>query len=309
MTNLLDLITPLNLDSERVKFFKSRTYHPTFHYLWQDENISPHFSIKAKYPLWEAIKTQNTEMIVEAASSLFEVRIEEDVLDQAIEVTKGEGKLFAGSATEIKQMFLDVFKSFDLDYQIEIVSEPGFNIRPDHNNHRLLISSDIHFEYFSMEGEVNHELVHVIRYMNAQHNGVKRSDNFLSTEEGLASWCQDHTNGDLSQVQHAMEYVGSAVGLGSSLREIFDCFVAMGMTRELAWKRASRHKFGFVDTKLPGDILKPAIYYAGSVKIDQLSTEERLRLFVGKINLAQLEQFPKYEGLWPAEKILSHFKL
>lgn len=309
MTNLLDLITPTNLESERVKFFASHSYNPIFHYIWQDDNLTPSFSIKAKYPLWDAIRTQHREEIVATASVLFGVRIEEEMLDQAIEITKGEGIRFEGSADEIKAMFMSVFDSFDIDYQIRLVDGVGFNIRPDHKNRQLLISKYIHFEYFSMEGEVNHELVHVIRYLNGRHNKIKRRDNFLSTEEGLASWCQDHTNDDLSQVQHAMEYVGSAVGIGSSLREIYDCFVAMGMSEDLAWKRASRHKFGFVDTQYPGDILKPAIYFANSQKIDALSTNERLRLFVGKINQQDLIEFPEYKGIWDGEKILAHFKL
>ncbi len=309
MTNLLDLITPTNLETERVKFLDSHTYNPTFHYTWQDEDVSPRFSIKAKYPLWEAIRTQNREEIVATASNLFGVRIEEDVLDRAVEITKGEGDRFEGSAKEIKAMFVSVFDSFNIDYQIQIVDIGGFNIRPDHKNRRLLISKDIHFEYFSMEGEVNHELVHVIRSLNGKHNKIKRRDNFLSTEEGLASWCQDHTNDDLSQVQHAMEYVGSAVGIGSSLRDIYDCFVAMGMSTDLAWKRASRHKFGFVDTEYPGDILKPAIYFANSQTIDALTSNERLRLFVGKINQQDLIEFPEYKGIWAREKIQAHFKL
>lgn len=309
MTNLLDLITPTNLEPEQVKFFDSRTYNPTFHYIWQDENITPNFSIKAKYPLWDAIRTQSMEEIVAAASNLFGVRIEEEILDQAIEITKGDGKRFNGSAEETKAKFMSAFDSFDIDYQIQLVDGAGFNIRPDHKNHRLLISKHIHFEYFSMEGEVNHELVHVIRYLNGRHNNIKRRDNFLSTEEGLASWCQDHTNDDLSQVQHAMEYIGSAVGIGSSLRDIYDCFVAMGMSMDLAWKRASRHKFGFVDTEKPGDILKPAIYFANSQKIDTLTSNERLRLFVGKINQQDLIEFPSYKGIWAGEKIQKHFKL
>ena len=81
------------------------------------------------------------------------------------------------------------------------------------------------------------------------------------------------------------------------------------MSAELSWKRASRHKFGFVDTSLAGDILKPAMYYANSAKIDNLTTNERLRLFVGKINLHQLNEYSEYIGRWPAQTLQDYFKL
>lgn len=309
MTNLIDLITPTNLQVEHDKFFATDTYSPIFHYIWQDQEINPDFTVKLKYPLWEAIKIHDHPAIVEAASKLFEVEIREDVLDRAVEITKQEGKLSTGTATELKQLFDQAFTEFGLDYTAKIVPQAGFNMRPRHETKELLISEHIQFEYFSMEAEVKHEMVHIIRYLNGKHNGIKRSERFLPTEEGLATWCHDHANNDMSQVQHAMEYVGSAVGIGSSLREIYECFCAMGMSKELSWKRASRHKFGFVDTSLPGDILKPAMYFANAEKVDRLSRDERLRLFVGKIYLDELSQYPNYKGVWPAKKLEKYFSL
>jgi hypothetical protein len=309
MTSLVDLITPINLGEEHDKFFASSTYSPIFHYIWQEQEIQPEFSVQLKYPLWEAIKLQDHTAIVEASSKLFEVQISEDVLDRAVAITKQEGQDSKGSAEEIKLLFDQAFKEFNLDYKAKIVERAGFNIRPSHTTKELLISEHIEFGYFSMEAEVKHEMVHIIRQVNGKHNGISPSQRFLPTEEGLATWCQDHANDDLSQVQHAMEYVGSAVGIGSGLREIYDCFCAMGMSKELAWKRAVRHKFGFVDTSLPGDILKPAMYFANAKKVDKLNQEERLRLFVGKINLEEMANHQLYIGQWSHNKIINYFNL
>jgi hypothetical protein len=309
MTSLVDLITPTNLREEHDKFFASSTYSPIFHYIWQDQSIEPEFSIKLKYPLWDAIKQQDHPTIIEAASKLFEVEIQEDVLDRAVAITKQDGQASSGSATDLKLLFDQAFKEFDLDYEAKIVERSGFNIRPSHATKELLISEYIEFGYFSMDAEVKHEMVHVIRQVNGKHNGITPSQRFLPTEEGLATWCQDHTNNDLSQVQHAMEYVGSAVGIGSGLREIYDCFCAMGMSKELAWKRAARHKFGFVDTSIPGDILKPAMYFANAEKVDKLSQDEKLRLFIGKINMDEFQVHQAYQGVWNSDKIKNYFNI
>lgn len=310
MTNLLDLITPTNLDIERDKFFASNTYNPTFRYIWQDKSIVPNFSIKAKYPLWEAIRVQDHLAITSAASKFFEVNIEDNVLNRAQEHADIKGKGSTGSAEEYKRLMEEALSSFSLDdIRVVITDESGFNSRPNHKDQTLIVSKYIHFEYFSMEGGVHHEFVHILRYQNGKFNEIERSQHFLPTEEGLASWCQDNTNDDNGLAQHAMEYVASGVGQRGSLRDVYNCMRDYGMSPELAWKRACRHKFGFVDTSKPGDILKPAIYYANEEKIAKLSTDEKLRLFVGKIPLSELSNYPVYTGLWPVEKISNYFKL
>ena len=303
MTDLLSLITPTNLQIEKEKFLASSNYHPIFHYIWQDQVINPTFSIKLKFPLWEAVKTQNIQEIMFAAQNLFEVTINDKILIKANDDTKLKGKISVGSATKIAQLFEQAFTQFDLDYTVKISPETGFNLRPRHKDNQIVISKDIHFDYFSMEAEVHHELVHIIRYRNGKYNKIKRSQRFLPTEEGLAAWCQDNTNDDNGLAQHAMEYVASSVGLHGSLRDIFDCLCDLGMSKELAWKRACRHKFGFVDTKKPGDILKPAMYYQNEQKIAVLNADEKLRLFVGKISLDELKNYPSYSGIWPAEQL------
>lgn len=310
MTNLLSLITPTNLLEEQEKFLTSKTYNPTFHYIWQDQDVIPSFKNDAKYPLWEAIKSQDHVAIVRQASLFFQVEISDDLLAAAKLAASTKGIVSHGSAEEYLDLFRRGLQYFDLhDIDLVISDESGFNARPNHKDKVVTISRHIHFSYFSMEGGVHHELAHVLRYRNGKYNRIKRSINYLPTEEGLASWCQDNANHDNGLAQHAMEYVASSVGVQGSLRDIYDALVDLGMSSDLAWKRASRHKFGFVDTSRPGDILKPAMYYAGEMKVAELTTEERLRLFVGKIALDDLPHHPQYHGIWPAEKLITYFKL
>ncbi len=309
MTSLLSLITPTNLESERDKFFSSSSYNPTFDYIWQSEPVNLDIKSSLKLALAHAVKEQNHNQIVQAAKHLFEVDIKDELKQIATKHAQEKGIVSGGSAEEIAQLFAKTFQEFEIDYQVEIVPYGGFNVRPQHALAKLLVSEHIHFEYFSMEAEVHHELVHVIRYLNGKHNKIKHSKNFLPTEEGLASWCQDVTNDDMSRRQHAIEYLASDVGLTGSLRDIYDLMRRYGMSTELAWKRASRHKFGFVDTSRPGDILKPAMYYANAARIDKLTSDERLRLFVGKITTYKLDEYPKYAGVWTESKIKDYFKL
>jgi hypothetical protein len=310
MTNLIDLITPTNLDLEREKFFASSHYNPTFHYTWQDREPNAEFEYFTKQNLWEAIKNQDHNDIMRSASRLFEVQIDADTLLEAKQVATTKGKTSSGSASEYIELMNRAFEYFDIkDIKVLMSEESGFNVRPKHEDKVILVSKHIHFEYFSMEGGVRHELVHVIRDKNSHFNHIKRVPNYLPTEEGLASWCQDNTNDDNGAAQHAIEYVGSSVGLSGSLRDIFDCMCELGMSPDLAWKRSSRHKFGFVDTALPGDILKPAMYYANEINVAKMSTAEKLRLFVGKISMTDLSTYPIYTGIWQPEKLIKYFNL
>lgn len=310
MTNLLSLITPTNLESERERFFESTHYNPLFHYNWQDQLINPTFSIKLKYPIWYAIQNQDHDEIVSAAKELFEVDITTTMLSSAKDFAQVKGYISGGNADQYATLMQEALLEFDIqDISIIISDEAGFNARPSHAKKCITISKHIHFEYFSMEGGVRHELVHVLRYRNGKHNSVKRSQNFLPTEEGLASWCQDNTNDDNGLAQHAIEYVASDIGLRGSLRDVYDTMRELGMSKDLAWKRACRHKFGFVDTSQPGDILKPAMYFANEEKVNVLSTEEKLRLFIGKISIGEISEYPNYAGLWEAAKLINYFRL
>ena len=109
--------------------------------------------------------------------------------------------------------------------------------------------------------------------------------------------------------QHAAEYVATEIGLNGSLRDVFDYFNEIGFDKELAWQRAIRHKFGFIQTNKPGDIMKPSMYYYNRQKVGQLSDGERLRLMVGKISIEDLDMHNSYKGRFPAEKVIKFFKL
>lgn len=311
MTDLLTMTTPTNLHAEREKFFASSTYHPLFHYGWQDDPVTLN-PTSSKYKLYQAILNQDYQGITHFAKQVFATTITPEGLSQAqSDAELNPRAKHEGNAADFAKLLKEGFAEFNIDYDITISKEHGFNARPDHKNRRIIVSEAIHYELFSMVGGVHHDLVHIMRYLNGQHNNIKRSSSYLPTEEGLAAYCQDHVLGvvDNGLAQHALEYIGTSVGMEGNLRDIYNVMRDGGMSADLAWKRASRHKFGFVDTREPGDFIKPAMYYFNELKVGGLNTDEKLRLFVGKIALSELSQYPIYHGIWDSDKLIDYFNL
>lgn len=309
--SLLKIITPINLAEEEEKFFRSSSYHPTFKYNWDLPEISEWLVKKPKYEaLISAMINQDTEKITHNAEVMFESPWDESVYHQA--VTTLEIK-----ATDIAKPTLDELvkaqekwlHSFGIDYSVKVVDVHGFVARPIHKLKELQISRYVEFYFFSLESSIRHDAVHLIRYLNGLYNQIPRSTGYLPTEEGLATYMQDFggLEPNNSAFQHAAEYTVTKVCRHGPLREAVDYLNSIGFPKKLAWQRAVRHKFGFVDSSKPGDIMKPAMYFAHSLKVKSLSPDEQLRLLVGKISLDDLSQHHHYLGRWSKEKLTELF--
>ncbi len=305
--NLLKFITPLNLQTEKEKFFTNDSYNPIFRYYWQEEE--PMYTTYGnKLDMMKAIFDQDVSNIHKYAGQQFEIGSWEHI-DSAKEILKVKpGRIPSEGHTQIIEKFAKAFNFLGLsDYKLSIVDTLGFNFRPLCHKRVLQMSKYANFEYMSVDGEIRHELVHIIRYENGIYNKIPRSDHYLPTEEGLATFMQDKDDIEgASQYQHAAEYMASRVGLSGSLRDIYNHFIGLGFSEDLAWQRASRHKFGFVDTKEPGDILKPAMYFANAQRVKKLSEKDLLNLFKGKVAIGDIESTDDYTGNVPENK-LRHF--
>lgn len=295
--NLLKFITPLNLHTEREKFLASNRYNPQFQYYWQNEDVE-YTTQGDKLNLMKSIKDQTIDSIHEYAKHHFQMDNWEYV-DLANQILSEKPLSLSTLPTnQIQRDFERVFNLFGLEeYSFKLVDKHGFSFRPNCHNKTLEMSKYASFQFFSIESEVKHEITHILRYENGVYNNIPRSDYYLATEEGLATYLQDLvTKDNYSLYQHSAEYIASKIGMKSSLREVYNYFISLGFEPELAWHRSSRHKFGFIDTSQPGDILKPAMYFSHSQKISKLTQDEILRLFVGKISLKDSEKYDKYFG-------------
>lgn len=308
--NFLNIITPTNLEEEKLKFFSNQDYNPIFKYSWQISK--PKVEVKGKKSaLIKSIIEQDINLIDKNARSYFEID-KWDYLERAKRITESTPQLNLNENIEdFIQGFTNAFQLLDLNgYKINLVDVGGFNFRPSLKTKEIVMSKSANFQFFSAEGEVRHELVHIIRYENGKYNNIKKSSNYLPTEEGLATLMQDtSTDGVASEFQHAAEYIASSIGSSGSLRDIFEYFISIGFNKDLAWQRASRHKFGFVNTSEPGDIFKPAMYFANSQKIKSLNKDDILKLFVGKITLSKLKEYEHYEGIVNKDKLINFYNL
>lgn len=309
LMNLLKFITPLNLEIEREKFFASSSYNPIFEYYWQKEK-PVYTTYGNKLELMKSIFEQKVPDIHKYATKQFEIEWAHIDLAEGI-LKKRPKKLPLESHSQILVKFDTAFNSLGLvGYKLSIVDTHGFNFRPVCHKKVLQMSKYANFEYMSVDGEIRHELVHIIRYENGLFNKIPRSDHYLPTEEGLATFMQDKDDKQgASQYQHAAEYLASRVGFSGSLRDIYNYFRKLGFSEDLAWQRASRHKFGFVDTNCPGDILKPAMYFANAQRVKTLTNKGLLSLFRGKVSISDIKESDVYDGFIKEESLCSFYNL
>lgn len=312
MSSLLQAITPTNLHEEREKFLESTDYNPIFKYKWQgEEPITITSEGLLSQGFLDSIINQDIAEMTKYAQALFLVSIDPDILQSALSILKTKPeKLKRPDIKQISEAFDQAIRFFELDYDVVVSKRDGFFFRPNHKKLRLVISQHAELRFFSIDGAVKHEMTHILRQINTLYNQVPPVHNFLMTEEGLASFMQDHygEDGHLSEFQHAAEYVATDIGLNASLRDIYEFFRSIGFTKTLAWQRAARHKFGFVDTSQPGDIMKPAMYYHYEQKVKALPENERWHLFVGKISIDDLSNYTEYKGQVPLDRLKTFFE-
>lgn len=312
--HFLKLITPTNLASEKAKFFASNNYHPIFEYDWNREKINQWLEKRPKFaPIAQAIINQDNRAISILAKHMFNTDITEELLKKAKNYLQIKPEILPTRTIEqVENAFNQGFQKAGLtEYRANVVDQYGFNARPNYTTKTVKISKYINLDFFSLDGIVRHEITHVIRYENAATNNIPKSENYLPTEEGLATYFHDFGSelGELSMFQHASEYVITDIALSRSLREMIEFLIEIGSSKENAWKRAVRHKFGFIDTRQAGDIMKPSMYFFHQQKIANLTDDERLRLLVGKIPLDDLRHYPTYFGRIPLQTLKEFYRI
>lgn len=308
----LDLITPINLLAEGDRFFVSSNYNPVFKYNWSTSRLSGFNSSNSNFgELIKTILTGETSQIIENSKEIFSVDVEEKTLAIAKQIVNASTPLVNSQTLDqfVSAMAIAI-KKLDLGYNIKVQDRAGFNVRPSHSAKTVAISKYINLHFFDIDGLVKHEISHVIRNVNHEQNQLTILPTAVATGEGLAAYMQDYygNNGEGSLYQHAAEYAATEIGLKGSLRDIYDFFMELGFSKELAWQRSVRHKFGFTDTKKPGDIMKPAMYFYHEQKIKALTDDERWRLFMGKIRIEELKDYPEYKGIVPLLKLKEFYQ-
>lgn len=310
MSSYLKVITPTNLAAEKERFFSEENYSPQLEYNWDNQTID-HFlqDTPNGRELIDALLSQNGNAITSAAAKFFDVEFRPTDLALAKSLTTTTPSPVNGTADEYAALMRQKLTKLGIDYKVEIVDEHGFQGRPNHKKHILKLSKYLHLQFLTLDGITNHELVHIIRAINGESNHIPVSSDYLPTEEGLACLIQDEllTHPTSSSFQHALEYLAAYLSQTAGFREIYDFLIAHGSDPENAWLRGIRQKFGICDTSQPGGLAKSGMYFYHENLLHNLSEDELLRLFVGKISLTELPNYPEYIGKIPREVIIETF--
>jgi hypothetical protein len=313
--NILKILKPINLEEEQKKFVNSNSYNPIFKYEWTGRSVDDWLSKQSqqKYiPLVNAVRVQDYQRIGEEGEKIFSTKMDSDILQKAEEIIKKSRKqLKSQSIEDLVNAYKDAFVFFDIDYEIRLSDERGFAVRPSHSNKVLLINKHLNLTYDSYQGITRHEILHIIRSINTEHNGIEKSEFYLPTEEGLASYVQNvkATEENYSLFQHASRYLATNISLHGTFRDVVNYLKKIGIEDGLAFRRAVRHKSGFIDTAQPGDTMKSSMYFYNLQKVSQMSDSEKLRLFVGKIAIEDLPKYAEYRGKIDRDKIIDYFNL
>lgn len=302
----LSIITPTNLAQEKERFFTEPNYEPQLEYDWSDERIQ---TICAKRPsfaeLAHALPTQDANVIERAAMEFFDVQFLPEHIELAKNIVAQGTPDTTTTPDELAAAFERAIEVLDIGYTVEIVDKHGFRARPKHRAKKVTVSKHTATQFMSAECIAVHEMIHCIRAVNGEYNGIKKASNYLPTEEGLACVLQDYysANGGGALYQHALEYMAAYKSRTASFTEVHDFLVEHGCSKEMAWDRGIRQKFGMKDTGKPGSLCKSGMYFYHMHLLKALPLDSLFRLLVGKISADNLEQYPKYTGVIPLKKI------
>jgi hypothetical protein len=273
MIHLRDLI-PLNVKTEKQRFFTDSNYNPQFTYA---QPINPDDLVfyglpQKKYYLHALRLLKKTSPSTVAHSA-------------------------ALSQEFVTQMVTEVCQSnhipvptiqFSTSFLSQAALEPsGLHIRLP-----ILLTES------ALKGKIHHEIEsHYLRVLNhlAHHwPSPVESRAFRATEEGLAnlhSYLEEPTK---IMRKTCLSYVAAYMAQTSSFRELFNYLQELGASQQLAWSIALKNKRGLEDTSQMSSFTKDIVYFEGAVMVWSWllnSQHNPADLYLGRLALTDLPTF------------------
>lgn len=304
--SFLKFTKPINIESEKEKFFASDNYNPNFTYKIDREMIHDYCQ---KRPIYKeyllSFVNNDPQAMTEACKKAFQVTFAQSLLDEAEKIVdrfsipyyvKHHQDQF--KAETFHQLFTATSKKLQLGFGIRVTPDANFTARPAYVQKVLNVTSVLP-PLTPVNGLVKHEMTHIIRYINGQYNRVAKPVDYLPTEEGLAAYCQTYLSIErpFSEFLYASRFLGAYYATKEKFRNVYNFVLSVGFDKETAWKFASRQKFGLRNTEQPGASIKSAIYFEHMNTIKKLEKDEYIKLFVGKITASQIPDIERYEGM------------
>ncbi|MFA7685410.1 MAG: tyrosine/phenylalanine carboxypeptidase domain-containing protein [Candidatus Gracilibacteria bacterium] len=329
---LLYHLRPINLTSEKEKFFKSFKANPQFEYpqlsfdplelidelnkIETDQSplgkmfASKKEEILNKIALLESIDeedftnisiqlfgTPSSEIIRECEKSLIE--IDKKSLHQ-----EKEDEIY--SSEDAKIIFEKIFESYNLkNWKVKIKEEMVTDCVAGKNN-RLFVREKAKFSKKRIESLTIHEIeTHILTAENGKTQPYeifnKGLAHYLPIQEGLAMYNvekqQDMPFKNNYRVMANVIAINKA--LTSSFVDVFETLLEYGLPMEQAFRSTLKAKRGFADTGKQGALTKDYVYFDGYHQVKEFVEKggDIRDLYIGKINLEQLENIKKIQNI------------
>ncbi len=326
---LLNHLKPTNLKDEHNKFLVDPTYNPQFEYnaLKFDPNNLYARLKRIEYPdspigiLWrkkvDEIKRKIELLEVRGSDSFTAKSIhlygapDQHILREAVKEIVSMPESFPStskilSTKEAKKLFEQAIednglKGWSVKIKADMVSDA---IAGKENS--VMLREGATFSEDRIKGTIAHEIeTHVFTAMNGSQQPYKIFQrglaDYLMTEEGLAVYNQERTESSETEKKYwpASSVVGIYTALHGSFADVYAEIIKHGFSVDRAWKVALKAKRGLSDTSKPGAFTKDFVYFKGYREIlDFIQKGGDLRdLYIGKINLADLDIAKKVKGL------------
>lgn len=338
---LLYHLRPINMESEKRKFFSSKNYNPELEYpqLKFDalELINKLGKIETDDSALGAIFGAKKEEIIKKIH-LLESIDEDGLTSHSIELY-GQPSIedykeclgyikesfYKGLMEEKEEENIDceqakikfehIFKEYKLaKWNVKVKEDLVSNCVAGRNN-SLFLKSNARFSINRIEELMVHEIeTHILTAENGktQPYEIFRSGlaGYLTTQEGMAMYNVEKQKGkkfttNFKALAHVIAIYES---LNHSFREVYDKLVILGLSPDQAFRSAIKAKRGIINTSKRGSFTKDYIYFKGYFEIKKYmdNNGEMKDLYLGKFNLKDLDTIKKIPGIKNA-KILPHW--
>jgi len=255
--SFLKSIIPTNLNEEKEKFLKDKTYNPQFIYkeVIDQKKLSKYKVAKKNYvPVAEAI-----------LKKAYFGRNEKELLLMRGPVVKQK---------DVENAINTFLKMHRLDKKIKLVSSSSFAVRTSITPKNIKLRLPTNYRKEDLIGMLYHEIgTHALRYVNyEQQPWFKKKkkydfEDYLITEEGLASLHALIPRSYKSAYTPAMVYLAAVKGQNSSFAQTYQMLNQYIQDPQKCWRVTYRQKRGLEDTSKPGGYAKDLVYLQGIIEV------------------------------------------
>lgn len=333
---LLYHLRPINLESEKIKFFNDTDYNPEFEYPQPKfdtiELLEEIRKIETDSSPLGKIYNEKKEEIINKINLLesidednftnYSIKLygqptpeEYEKCKNLIATSKRVEKKNTVSTVEAKLKFEEAFKKYGLSkWKVKIKEELVSNCVAGKNN-SLFIKKNSTFTEDRIEELIIHEIeTHILTAENGKLQPYEIFNrglaNYLTTQEGLAMYnVENQRNQKFTENTKALGHVVAIYeSMTNSFSKVYTKLINLGFTKDQAFRSAVKAKRGFNDTSKHGAFTKDYIYFKGYFEVKKFIEEggKIEDLYLGKFDISDYEIIKNINGIKPA-KLLPHW--